>query len=117
MAYRPVTAKGTVDGLIGLWALSFKPDGTVDLQFQIIRRSGDSYICKVHSWENGQPSHCIVIPRHKLMALSLYESTQGLGVAYRRLWGEQQRRWEAEQLEAIADFLPPKRKPDGATAH
>jgi hypothetical protein len=82
--------KSTSDGLIGMWAHTFDEDGDLEWQLQIVRRSGDVYICKLYSWEHGRPTDCVVIPRKKILGLKLYESSQALNVALDKY--EQERR-------------------------
>jgi hypothetical protein len=98
--------KSTSDGLIGLWAHTFNQDGSIDQQFQIIRRSGDMYICKLYSWVNGRPTNCVVINRNKILGLKLYESCESMNVAFENYM--EQRRWRrmAEEATMRRDVSP-----------
>jgi hypothetical protein len=85
--------KHSSDGLIGMWLHTFDDDGDIDLQLEVIRRSGDVYICKVYSWDNGYPTDCVVLHRNKILSLPLYESSYRLNLAlekHKQQWRERQ---------------------------
>jgi hypothetical protein len=73
--------KSINDGLIGMWLHTYDDDGEIDQQLQIIRRSGDVYLCQVHSWQNGLPTNCIAIPRNKILGLKLYSTFEAMDTA------------------------------------
>jgi ribosomal protein L36 len=89
--------KNTSDGLIGMWAHTFDEDGDIDQQFQIIRRSGDVYICRIYSWEDGRPTNCTVIRRNRIFDLKLYESSEAMNVALEK--HEQERWWNRPAVD------------------
>jgi hypothetical protein len=72
--------KNTSDGLIGMWLHTYD-DGDISQQLQIIRRSGDVYLCQVHSWQNGSPTNCVAIARNKILGLKLYASFEAMDTA------------------------------------
>jgi len=95
--------KTSSDGLIGMWAHTFDDDGNIEWQFQIIRRSGDVYICKLYSWTNGRPANYVVIPRNKILGLQLYESSEAMNVAFEKHKQQQQwRRPAVDRAEALS---------------
>jgi hypothetical protein len=73
--------KNTHDGLIGMWLHTYNEDGEIDQQLQVIRRSGDVYLCQVHSWQNGLPTNCIAIARSKILSLKFYASFEAMDTA------------------------------------
>jgi hypothetical protein len=73
--------KKTSDGLIGMWLHTYDDDGDISQQLQIIRRSGDVYLCQVYSWQNGSPTNCIAIGRNKILGLKLYASFEAMDTA------------------------------------
>jgi hypothetical protein len=98
--------KTSSDGLIGMWAHTFDDDGDIEWQFQIIRRSGDVYICKLYSWTNGRPANCVVIPRNKILSLQLYESSEAMNVAFEKHQQEQQwRRHTVDRAGATVHYI------------
>ena len=98
--------KTSSDGLIGMWAHTFDDDGDIEWQFQIIRRSGDVYICKLYSWTNGCPANCVVIPRNKILSLQLYESSEAMNVAFENHKQQQQwRRQTVDRAEETVHFI------------
>jgi hypothetical protein len=68
------------DGLIGMY-LHLYDGGDISQQLQIIRRSGDVYLCQVLSWQNGSPTNCVAIARNKILSLKLYESFEAMDTA------------------------------------
>jgi hypothetical protein len=94
--------KHSSDGLIGMWLHTFDDDGDIDQQLEIIRRSGDVYICKLYSWENGYPSDCVALHRNKILSLPLYESSYRLNLAL----DEHNQRWrERQQAMSMHDVI------------
>jgi hypothetical protein len=85
-------------GLIGMWLHTFDDDGGLDQQLEVIRRSGDVYICRVYSWEHGRPCGCAVLARNKILGSKLHESSQAMNVALENY--EEQRRWRQQAEEA-----------------
>jgi hypothetical protein len=73
--------KSTSDGLIGLFLHSYDDEGEISQQLQIIRRSGDVYVCQAFSWQNGSPTNCVAIARNKILNLKLYASFEAMDTA------------------------------------
>ena len=67
---RLLNAKSS-DGLISMWSHTYDEDGDISQQFQIVRRSGDVYLCKLYSWIDGSPTGCVAIGRNKILGLKL----------------------------------------------
>jgi hypothetical protein len=84
------------DGLLGMWAHSYDEDGDIDLQFQIVRRSGDAYLVRTYSWVDGRATGCVAMGRHKLLGLKLYESCDDMNDAYEK--HVQQTQWRRHQV-------------------
>jgi hypothetical protein len=70
----------TSDGLIGMF-LHLYDGGDISQQLQIIRRSGDVYLCRILSWQNGAPTNCVAIARNEILSLKLYESFEAMDTA------------------------------------
>jgi hypothetical protein len=106
------------DGLIGMWAHSFDRNGDLDQQFQIVGKSGDMYIVRIYSWDDGEPANCVAMPRSALLKLPLYESTFALGIALKGILAKRRERRERyEKQRAVIANLMTETKPAGATAH
>jgi hypothetical protein len=103
--------KNSSDGLIGMWAHTFDEDDDIDQQIQVIRRSGDVYICRAYDWENGYPADCIVIARNKLLKLQLYESSYRLNLALEKHGQERRLRQQAASMHNVVTF-PSAQSPD-----
>jgi hypothetical protein len=88
------------DGLIGMWGHTFDDDGDIDLQFQIVRRSGDMYLIELYSWTDGNPSGCIAVSRARILDLKLYESCEAMNAAYEK--HVQQQQWKQQ---GVADLV------------
>jgi hypothetical protein len=73
--------KSTSDGLIGMWLHTYDEDGEISQQLQVIRRSGDVYLCQVYSWQNGSPTICVAIARNRILGLKLYETFEAMDTA------------------------------------
>jgi hypothetical protein len=96
---RLLNAKSS-DGLIGMWAHTYDDDGGIEWQFQIIRRSGDVYLCKLYSWVDGSPTGCVAIGRNKILGLKLYESCEAMNDALEKhIQQGQWRRMSTERTE------------------
>jgi hypothetical protein len=74
--------KNSSDGAIGLWFHTYCDDGDIDQQFQVVRRSGNSYLCLLYSWEDGRPSYVVALNRDKVLAQRLYQSSQAMNRAF-----------------------------------
>jgi hypothetical protein len=92
--------KNSSDGLIGMWAHTYDDEGDIDLQFQVVRRSGDVYLCAIYSWRDGNPTNCIAMRRDKILDLKLYESSQALNVALEHHVQQQQERLRQQAIES-----------------
>jgi hypothetical protein len=55
------------DGLIEMWGHRFDALNHIDLQFQIISKTGNSYVVQVFSFADGKPSHIKVISRADIL--------------------------------------------------
>ena|SRR5712664_1796697 len=103
---RLLNAKSS-DGLIGMWAHSYDEDGDIDQQFQIVRRSGDVYLCKLYSWIDGSPTGCVAVGRNKILGLKLYETCEAMNDAYEKhVKQEQWRRLSAGRAERDGVVVP-----------
>jgi len=77
------------DGLIGMWVHSFDGNGDVDRQFQILRRTGDGYLCQLYSLKDGYRSELKVISRKDIIAkMTIYCSHFDMNDAFDRLEAE-----------------------------
>jgi hypothetical protein len=108
---RLLNPQNSSDGLISMWAHSFNSDGDIEWQFQIIRRSGDFYLCKTYSWTDGSPTDCVAISRNKILGLKLYDSCEAMNAAYDRY--VEQQRWRRRDVGNLIASIVPKE----ATAH
>jgi hypothetical protein len=96
---RLLNAKSS-DGLIGMWAHTYDEDGDIDQQFQIVRRSGDVYLCKLYSWIDGSPAGCVAVGRSKILGLKLYETCEAMNAALEKhIQQGQWRRMSTERTE------------------
>ena len=89
--------RGPVDVLIGMWAHGFDQDGDINLQFEILGRTGDGYLCKLYSLEDGMSVELKVIPRRDIISgkMKLYRNQHNLYWAAEKLWEE---RAKAEEV-------------------
>jgi hypothetical protein len=72
----------TSDGLIGLWGHQFNELNHIALQFQIIRKSGNSYVVQVYSFENGKAAHCKVISRADILKCKLFPDVEAMNADF-----------------------------------
>ena len=83
------------DGLIGMWVHSFDANGDVDRQFQILRRTGDGYVCQLYSMEDGYRSELKVISRKEIISkMTIYSSHFEMNDALDRIEEEQRAKKE-----------------------
>src|SRR5215475_15845814 len=67
--------RGSVDGLINMWAHAFDRQGNVVMQFQILHRTGDGYLCQTYSMEDGELDVLKVVARKDIIRdMRLYYS-------------------------------------------
>jgi hypothetical protein len=112
---RLLNAKSS-DGLIGMWAHTYDDDGDIEWQFQIIRRSGDVYLCKLYSWVDGSPTGCVAIGRNKILGLKLYETCAAMNDALvKHIQEGQCRRMSAERAERENSVVVPLRNEQNAS--
>jgi hypothetical protein len=90
--------KNTSDGLIGMWAHTYNEVGDIDQQLQVIRRSGDVYLCQIYSWQNGGPTNCVAIPRSIILGLKLYASFEAMDTALEKRLRQQ--KWRQRVFES-----------------
>jgi hypothetical protein len=88
--------KNTSDGFIGMWGHTFNRDGSLDWQFQVIRRSGDVYLVEIFSWKDGRPTHVGALNRRQLLGLKLYQSSEAMNAAMEK--HNRQRRLDREEV-------------------
>jgi hypothetical protein len=79
--------RGSKDGLIGTWVHGFDEDGDIVLQAEILSRTGDGYICRVYSMEDGMTCELKVIPRKQIIdKMKIYSNAYCMNMALEKHW-------------------------------
>jgi hypothetical protein len=76
-----------------MWVHSFDSKGDVNRQFQILRRTGDAYVCQLYSLEDGYRSELKIISRKEIInTMTIYSSIWEMNDALDRNEEEKEKR-------------------------